>query len=48
MATKDEAIQINLRLPQALLDRVDKHRGLIPREAWIRSLIIEALPKEKP
>jgi hypothetical protein len=31
--------QINLRLPEALLEKVDDARGLIPRDRWLRDLV---------
>lgn len=40
MATK----QINLRLDDSLLARIDEERGLIPRNAWIVSKLIGTEP----
>lgn len=36
-------IQVNLRLSEELLERVEAARGLIPRERWIRFVIEKAL-----
>lgn len=40
------AIQVNLRVSKELLARVDKARGLVPRNAWLVSLIEAKLDAE--
>lgn len=36
-------VQVNLRLDDALLERVDEARGGVPRNAWIRGAVERAL-----
>jgi hypothetical protein len=40
------ATPFSMRLPQDLIDRIDSARGLIPRTAWIRFHLEEALRSE--
>ena len=35
--------QIGLRLDEGLIQRIDNLRGLVPREAWIRSVLDDAV-----
>jgi len=34
---------MQVRVPDVLIDRIDKLRGLIPREAYIRSILAEKI-----
>jgi hypothetical protein len=39
---------VMVRIPLDLIDRIDRERGMVPREPYIRDLIEQALPKRRP
>ena len=34
---------VHIRMPQELLDRIDAHRGLLPRNPWIKAVMAKAI-----
>lgn len=44
--TVEPSKQINLRVPHDLLERIERARGDIPRERYLRRLIEESLPTD--
>lgn len=35
----ENTVQVRVRVSRELLDKIDRHRGLIPRERWMRAVL---------